>query len=132
MSTSETITRNDLTAILNEVLPSTAVDYVVEQGTSGIWTYRKWNGGRYEAWYEGGINLGAGTALGGGYFHTSSSALSPPTFSVSVASMKGAINGANLYAYMGHSTDYKTYWWNGASGALNNVAVRLEMYGRWK
>ena len=42
---SEAITRNDLTAILNEVLPSVAVDYIVDEGTSGIWTYRKWNSG---------------------------------------------------------------------------------------
>lgn len=47
---SETITRNDLENILNEVLPSTAVDYIVEQGTSGIWTYRKWNSGVAECW----------------------------------------------------------------------------------
>lgn len=25
-------------------------DYVVEQGTSGIWTYRKWNSGVVECW----------------------------------------------------------------------------------
>ena len=50
MSTSETITRTDLTNILNEVLPNTSVDYIVEQGTSGIWTYRKWNSGIAECW----------------------------------------------------------------------------------
>lgn len=50
MSYSETITRTDLTNILNEVLPSVAVDYIVEQGTSGDWTYRKWDSGIYECW----------------------------------------------------------------------------------
>lgn len=30
-----------------------SVDYIVEQGTSGIWTYRKWNSGIAECWYEG-------------------------------------------------------------------------------
>ena len=25
-------------------------DYVVEQGTDGIWTYRKWNSGIAECW----------------------------------------------------------------------------------
>ena len=25
-------------------------DYVVEQGTDGIWTYRKWNSGKAECW----------------------------------------------------------------------------------
>lgn len=50
MSYSEAITKEDLKNILNEVLPSTAVDYIVEQGTSGIWTYRKWNSGKVECW----------------------------------------------------------------------------------
>ena len=27
-----------------------SVDYIVEQGTSGIWTYRKWNSGIAECW----------------------------------------------------------------------------------
>ena len=47
---SEAITRNDLTAILNNVLPPTNTDYVVAQGTDGIWTYRKWNSGVAECW----------------------------------------------------------------------------------
>ena len=28
----------------------TIADYIVEQGTSGIWTYRKWNSGVAECW----------------------------------------------------------------------------------
>lgn len=72
---SETITRNDLTAILNSVLPnptdmtpqevedfidsllgqgSNIADFVVEEDTetiSGVvWTYRKWNSGIAECW----------------------------------------------------------------------------------
>ena len=27
-------------------------DYIIEQGTSNSWTYRKWNNGKYEAWLE--------------------------------------------------------------------------------
>ena len=41
------------------------VDYVVEQGESGNWTYKKWNGGEVECWYHanyGTITLS--TALG--------------------------------------------------------------------
>lgn len=29
---------------------SSAIDYIVEQSTSGIWTYRKWNSGIAECW----------------------------------------------------------------------------------
>ena len=32
----------------SEPLAASVVDYVVEEGTSGIWTYRKWASGRYE------------------------------------------------------------------------------------
>lgn len=31
-------------------------DYIVEQGTSGIWTYRKWNSGIAECWGRAGNN----------------------------------------------------------------------------
>lgn len=107
-------------------------DFVCEQGTDGIWTYRKWNNGDYDAWYEGSINVGTGTAMGGGYFHTSTSALTPPTFSQSVTSLAGASTGALLFAYVGHSATYQTYWWNGSSGAINNISVRLDMHGKWE
>lgn len=107
-------------------------DFVVEQGTDGIWSYRKWKNGDYHAWYEGNINVGAGTAMGGGYYHTSSSALTPPTFSQTVTSLTGASNGAQLFSYVGHSATYQTYWWNGASGAVSNIPVRIDMYGTWQ
>ena len=29
---------------------TTVADYIVEQGTDGIWTYRKWNSGIAECW----------------------------------------------------------------------------------
>lgn len=35
---------------LKETIPEPAADYIVEQGTSGKWTYRKWNSGIQEAW----------------------------------------------------------------------------------
>lgn len=36
---------------VHNVLMNTS-DYVVEQGTSGVWTYRKWNSGIAECWAE--------------------------------------------------------------------------------
>lgn len=32
------------------ILGKPVVDFIVEQGTSGIWTYRKWNSGIAECW----------------------------------------------------------------------------------
>lgn len=44
-------------------------DFVVEQGTSGIWTYRKWNSGIAECWgrYSGSIAVNVAAAAYGGY-----------------------------------------------------------------
>lgn len=103
-------------------------------GTSGIWTYRKYNDGTYHAWYEGGVNLGTGTAFGTGglFYHSSLSSLDPPSFSVSVTSMSGSVNGAVLGAFVGYNTaEYKTYWLNATSGSVTNYLVRLDMYGTW-
>ena len=105
---------------------------VVEKGTDGIWNYTKWADGTYEAVYVGVVNMLAGTAMAGGYFHQTSSTLAPPSFSRSVLSVHGASNGANLYAYVGHANDFSTYWWNNAAAALNNVPVRIMMYGTWE
>ena len=35
--------------------PTAEADYIVEQGTSGIWTYRKWNSGIAECWGDTGV-----------------------------------------------------------------------------
>ena len=107
-------------------------DYIVGQGTDGIWTYRKWNNGSYDAVYVGTVNMQAGSAMGGGYFHQTSSALTPPSFSQTVKSLHGAANSAVLFSYVGHANDYSTYWWNASSTAVSNVSVRLEMHGTWK
>lgn len=46
-------------------------DYVVEQGTSGIWTYRKWNSGVAECWNTEPLSFtgssASGALMGGRY-----------------------------------------------------------------
>ena len=50
------ITADNLNAIQDELIrvggsgTAPVADYVVAQGTSGIWTYRKWNSGIAECW----------------------------------------------------------------------------------
>lgn len=50
---------------MNKLLNKENNDYIVEQGTSGIWTYRKWNSGIAELW-------GKATNLNAGYDEVSS------------------------------------------------------------
>ena len=57
------ITADNLNAIQDELIRVGGVgtlpvaDYVVEQGTSGIWTYRKWNSGVSECWITSSRNV---------------------------------------------------------------------------
>jgi hypothetical protein len=37
----------------------TPYDYITERGTSGKWTYEKWNSGKVEAWYAGSVTPGS-------------------------------------------------------------------------
>lgn len=43
-------------------------DYVVEQGTSGIWTYRKWNSGIAECWGEANSGSNISNSSAGGWY----------------------------------------------------------------
>lgn len=44
-------------------------DYVIDQGTSGIWTYRKWNSGIKECWGSQTFsNVNINTAFGGTFY----------------------------------------------------------------
>lgn len=55
-------------------------DYVVEQGTSGIWTYRKWDSGIAECWTKQSYTtLKASTAWGNLYYGTVASTLTFPS-----------------------------------------------------
>lgn len=43
---------------------SDVADFVVEQGTSGIWTYRKWNSGLIDLYYNEPFDLVIDTEVG--------------------------------------------------------------------
>lgn len=67
-------TVNDLTVKgkLNLEAGGIGADYVVEEGVSGIWYYKKWNSGKAECWTNGDTMLSyigsSPTALLGGYY----------------------------------------------------------------
>lgn len=55
--------------------PASQTDYVVEQGTSGIWTYRKWNSGISECWATKTVSsINVNTTWGSVYYGTASAA----------------------------------------------------------
>lgn len=154
---SETITRNDLTAILNEVLPNpadmtpqevqdfvdglnissiNAVDYIVEQGTSGIWTYRKWNSGIAECWclYVGSIAVTTASAGYGGYRSNQIDIDFPFTFTQTpsiTATIASGSSGAWINNVAGSgSSKVGFYLSSSQSNAAANRAVSIHVIGR--
>lgn len=45
------------------------VDYIIEEGTSGIWTYRKWNSGISECWGNKTGTVNVNNQWGSSYFY---------------------------------------------------------------
>ena len=72
-------------------------DYIVDQGTSGVWTYRKWNSGIAELWGYHYVNTACN--VGWGYM-LETAGIALPNF-----------------PFTFKSTPYGFYSWNGGGGA---------------
>lgn len=136
---SETITRNDLTNILNEILPSQGADYVVEQGTSGIWTYRKWNSGIAECWglYTTG-SVAISRAFGNIYTHQNQidGVAYPFTFTSAPYEVE-TIHNANcwiMYQNAQTTTTSKSFWIVRPVSYATSAQYAVDIYvkGTWK
>lgn len=105
-------------------------DYIVEQGTSGIWTYRKWNSGIAECWgrsaestSEGYITVTLPFDFSDNLYVVSATPIYPintqPTFDVSI----GIGDMPVFYVYVRKNASTEAY----AGGT-----VMLHVVGRWK
>lgn len=117
---------------------SIIADFVVEQGTSGIWTYRKWYSGIAECWgtYEQeDVNVSAAwgslyespgynVALPSGLFSQT------PTFTVALDSSLGCM----LQMYSQGTTSSTPYWCaiRPYAGTIDNLKTSITAKGRWK
>ena len=136
---SETITRNDLKAILDEVLPNTSVDYIVEQGTSGIWTYRKWASGIAECWGHTPNDSRSITSSYGNQYYADLNASLPSGLFTSVSSVVGCRSnvsggGAALISISiaGVNTSSISAYIYASVSVTTNAGFSFEVKGRWK
>lgn len=113
-------------------------DFVVEQGTKGIWTYRKWSSGIAECW--GGqsySSMAVNQAYGNLYYHQSSPILLPFTFR-KLANIQATVHAttSGLFGVSvknGTSTSQIAYYITSAKAeASANLTVELHVSGRWK
>lgn len=136
---SEIITKNDLKAILDEILPSCAVDYVVEQGTNSGWYYRKWNSGRSEAWCAysvGSVAITISSPAYGGYRSDEMTATIPSGIfntTPTVIGQKHTSQGGWIANCYGKSaTQVGFFYGSGSSLTITYQYIALYAFGTWK
>lgn len=113
-------------------------DYVIEQGTSGIWRYRKWNSGVYECFGTQTASI-AVTTSSPGYGGYRSGALSIPTFPITFATtptVTATIGSGSQGCWVNNvqptTTGGSYYLSSGASSAATNRSIQFQVMGRWK
>lgn len=117
------------------------VDYVVETGVNGIWTYRKWRSGIAECWGVTTVSTAVNSALDNNTMYKNTKSMSniayPFTFkaipceSASVQSVNNIIwlagNGQNSTSKSGTYAIVSPYSYENAS-----YKITLQVMGRWK
>ena len=117
-----------------------AIDYIVEQGTEGIWTYRKWNSGIAECWGTLQCEITGWNAWGSLYEAASSTRYAtfptglfnvPP---VCVASHEGNGLGAFLETYMSATVERTPTYIHirPSSASATTLGINIYAKGTWK
>lgn len=125
----------DLKALLAKILDALKADYVVEQGTDGIWTYRKWASGVAECWGEYKTTITHYTSVFGGYGYNTSVNyptglfIAAPQYIYSATVGNGfALTGTKL----GNSTVYANVYAVCTSAGSQATSWDISVKGRWK
>lgn len=115
-------------------------DYVLEQGTSDIWTYRKWASGVAECWGNKHCGDIAVTSAWGALFNGSNMGgiaypsglfISQPVFFPSAQTTKYAICGIEIDGGDATTTPY-LYLFRATAQTVQGVNLSLYAKGRWK
>lgn len=109
------------------------MDIVIEQGTSGIWTYRKWNSGVAECW---GVETSSSTAsTEGGLFFRVVYSTFPTSFFIDVPVVEVTAKGNWIGGAMTGNSITKDSWqgyiWC-ATDHTANLLPHIYAIGRWK
>jgi hypothetical protein len=121
--------------LLTSILKAIKVDYVVEQGTSGNWTYRKWNSGIAECF--GYISLDTVSVSAVGNVYRGNVSVSLPAIFNDIPSNTHITNGNPLSSVIGinsralDASTLSAYVWKATSGSVA-VYASFHIIGTWK
>lgn len=115
----------------------TKCDYIVEQGTDGIWTYRKWSSGISECWGVKQFSANLNNQYGGIYWGDTGAMTFPtglfiamPNAEASVDLM-GGVGGCTFNTVSASGIDH-IYAFNGVSYNYTNRYLHIHAIGKWK
>ena len=116
------------------------VDYIVAQGESGIWKYRKWSSGRAECWGKRKEKVDITTAWGTSLYYGSMSFIAFPfEFTEAPACVVTAEYGDDSTSAFVASSGYATKEYTPTvllcrptTAAAKSCTVVYHAYGRWK
>ena len=123
-----------------ELLADLGADYIVEQGTSGTWTYRKWNSGLAECWANKNCgDIAVTSAWGalfegsniGGIAYPSGLFVSQPIFFPSAQTTRYGICGIEIDGGNATTTP-NLYLLRATAQTVQGVYLSMYANGRWK
>lgn len=122
-------------ATLAELLAALGVkDYIVEQGTSGNWTYQKYASGYADLWWRGTVTPTSYTAVGS-MVYTNIISLSMPFGVTGNVVVTGSVQNLHMicntdWSYAGKTVSFRML--RAASMTIGNQTVSLRVVGKWK
>lgn len=122
-------------ATLAELLAALGVkDYIVEQGTSGNWTYQKYASGYADLWWRGTVTPTSYTAVGS-MVYTNTISLSIPFGVTGNVVVTGSVQNLHMicntdWSYAGKTVSFRLL--RAASMTLGAQTVSLRVVGKWK
>lgn len=112
-----------------------AGDFIVESGTSGIWTYEKWNSGKVICYGNNSASIDCTTQMGSLYYGTLSLTL-PSNLFTSILNVQGTAQyGANLiFMTLSEppSITNVSFFVVASIGFTNTVVEHVVVVGKWK
>lgn len=133
------ITSSNVGGYIGEYIKPYTADYVVENGSTGIWDYRKWNSGYAECWGNFSVTPSAGNATNS---HTvtlpfSFINTSTDTYKVQITPAKtglyiAAIGDCNSSNNLSHTTTNFIFSYKYNNATPYNVSFNISVGGKWK
>lgn len=117
---------------------SSGIDHIVEEGTSGGWTYRKWSSGIAECWILTTARVEASSSTSGNIYYGDSEAISfpitfteAPTLALATTQTASSTTAWSVAISLS-TTSFILRVFRGASVTAGNYKYSAHALGRWK